>query len=104
MKARAVLNRNLQWLILKSSPPGGPALASSLAPPYNPAPEFWRIQPRTARHSRCQMEPLSNPLLLARRQFFTSTASGLGAAALASLLTRDGLLAADSEQHSANPM
>jgi hypothetical protein len=32
---------------------------------------------------------------LARRQFFTSTASGLGVAALASLLARDGLLADD---------
>lgn len=32
---------------------------------------------------------------LARRQFFTSTASGLGLAALASLLSQDGLLAGD---------
>jgi hypothetical protein len=38
---------------------------------------------------------------LARRQFFTSSASGLGALALASLLQQDGLLAADS---SANPL
>jgi hypothetical protein len=36
-----------------------------------------------------------NHLPLARRQFFTSTASGLGALALASLLQQDGLLAAD---------
>src|SRR5688572_25649410 len=34
---------------------------------------------------------------LARRQFFTSSASGLGALALASLLQQDGLLAADSK-------
>jgi hypothetical protein len=45
---------------------------------------------------------------LARRQFFTSTASGLGLAALASLLQQDGLLAdegsADSSESSANPL
>jgi hypothetical protein len=39
---------------------------------------------------------------LARRQFFTSTASGLGALALASLLRQDGLLASDDR--SANPL
>lgn len=44
------------------------------------------------------MDPSMN---LARRQFFTSSASGLGALALASLLQQDGLLAADS---SANPL
>src|SRR6187402_279305 len=36
-----------------------------------------------------------NLIDLARRQFFTSSASGLGALALLSLLERDGLLAAD---------
>ncbi len=35
------------------------------------------------------------PLQLARRQFFTSTASGLGSLALASLLAGDGLLASE---------
>ena len=35
-------------------------------------------------------------LLQARRQFFTSSASGLGAAALATLLQGDGLLAKES--------
>jgi uncharacterized protein (DUF1501 family) len=43
-------------------------------------------------------------LQLARREFFTSTASGLGAAAMASLLTQDGLLAAESEKNPANPL
>jgi hypothetical protein len=37
------------------------------------------------------------PFQLARRQFFTSTASGLGAAALASLLAGDGLLANEAD-------
>src|ERR671938_165843 len=42
---------------------------------------------------------------LARRQFFTSSASGLGALALASLLQQDGLLAADSSaDQPANPL
>jgi uncharacterized protein DUF1501 len=42
---------------------------------------------------------------LARRQFFTSSASGLGALALASLLQQDGLLAADSSaDRSADPL
>src|SRR5262245_39191011 len=39
---------------------------------------------------------------LARRQFFTSSASGLGALALATLLQHDGLLAADDR--SADPL
>src|SRR5437762_1411262 len=43
-------------------------------------------------------------LLLARRQFFTTTASGLGAAALASLLTQDGILAAEGAKNPANPL
>ena len=46
---------------------------------------------------------MTNPIQLARRQFFTSSASGLGLLALASLLQRDGLLAADGEA-SANPL
>src|SRR5262245_8206518 len=43
-------------------------------------------------------------LLRSRRQFFTSSASGLGAAALASLLQADGLLASDSADGAANPL
>ena len=39
------------------------------------------------------MEPGNESFLRSRRQFFTSTASGLGAAAFASLLEDDGLLA-----------
>ncbi|MCP4853748.1 MAG: DUF1501 domain-containing protein [Fuerstiella sp.] len=38
-----------------------------------------------------------NPCDLQRRQFFTSTASGLGTLALASLLQEDGLLAGESQ-------
>src|SRR5262245_30058728 len=42
---------------------------------------------------------------LARRQFFTSSASGLGALALASLFQNDGLLASDSSpDHSTDPL
>src|SRR5262245_32218475 len=42
---------------------------------------------------------------LARRQFFTSSASGLGVLALASLLRNDGLLAADTQSdRSADPL
>src|SRR5436190_6901831 len=42
---------------------------------------------------------------LARRQFFTSSASGLGALALASLLQQDGLLAADASNNAlADPL
>jgi hypothetical protein len=46
------------------------------------------------------------PLLLARREFFTSSASGLGMLALASLLQQHGLLAADANtsETSANPL
>lgn len=40
---------------------------------------------------------------LARRQFFTSTASGLGAAALLSLLSKDGLIA-DDRAATTNPL
>jgi hypothetical protein len=46
-----------------------------------------------------------NPMDLARRQFFTSSASGLGALALLSLLERDGLLAStSSSDRSADPL
>src|SRR4029079_13246704 len=38
------------------------------------------------------MEPLAEYLQQTRRRFFTSTASGLGLAALTSLLAQDGLL------------
>jgi len=41
---------------------------------------------------------------LARRRFFTSAASGLGGLALASLLRDDGLLAAEQDHGSANPL
>jgi hypothetical protein len=42
---------------------------------------------------------------LARRQFFTSSASGLGALALASLLNQDGLIGAESSSdRSADPL
>ena len=46
-----------------------------------------------------------NPQLnLARRQFFTSSASGLGLAALASLLGQEGLLAGESADRSSDPL
>ena len=47
-----------------------------------------------------------NSIDLVRRQFLTSSASGLGMLALASLLRDDGLLAADAEQagQPANPL
>ena len=41
---------------------------------------------------------------LARRQFFTSSASGLGALALASLLQQDGLLGAESAGRANDPL
>jgi len=42
------------------------------------------------------MDPLVDRVQQSRRQFLTTSASGLGAAALASLLAGDGLLAADA--------
>lgn len=45
---------------------------------------------------------MDNLLPFARRRFFTSTASGLGAAALASLLTNEGVLANDGAKDSSN--
>ena len=48
---------------------------------------------------------MNTPIDLIRRQFFTSSASGLGMLALASLLNGDGLLAADgSDAKGANPL
>src|SRR6187401_230260 len=49
---------------------------------------------------------MNTPIDLVRRQFFTSSASGLGMLALASLLRGDGLLADDAERqaNSANPL
>src|SRR6188508_1673301 len=41
---------------------------------------------------------------LARRQFFTSSASGLGMLALSSLLQQDGMLANDATDRSADPL
>src|SRR5687768_9547113 len=41
---------------------------------------------------------MNDSIQLARRQFFTSSASGLGLLALASLLQRDGLLASESSE------
>jgi uncharacterized protein (DUF1501 family) len=50
------------------------------------------------------MDPRREQTQLLRRQFFTSTASGLGAVALASLLANDRLLADDSPEQSVNPL
>lgn len=53
------------------------------------------------------MNPIEESLLLSRRRFLTSSASGAGAMALASLLTRDGLLANDAKDSKAtsyNPL
>ncbi len=60
------------------------------------------------------LNPFDRLVQMQRREFFTSTASGLGAAALASLLVEEGLLApgsllagedsAGSEGESANPL
>lgn len=49
------------------------------------------------------MSPL-DPFALARRQFFTSSASGLGALALASLLQQDGLLGAEAVSRANDPL
>ncbi|MEZ6110905.1 MAG: DUF1501 domain-containing protein [Pirellulaceae bacterium] len=51
------------------------------------------------------MFPFSKPQFQqARRDFFASSASGLGGVALASLLARDGLLAADNVDRSHDPL
>src|SRR5829696_251334 len=41
---------------------------------------------------------------LCRRQFFTSSASGLGALALASLLQKDGLIGAEAPGRTSDPL
>jgi hypothetical protein len=46
------------------------------------------------------MHPIEQSVFLARREFFTTTANGLGALALGSMLGEDGLLAAESAGHS----
>ena len=50
------------------------------------------------------MSRIQNTVEQTRRKFFTSTASGLGAAALISLLVRDGLLADDSPARATHPL
>src|SRR5262249_40942507 len=50
------------------------------------------------------MHPEQEQAWKSRRQFLTSTASGLGAAALASLLRDDGLLAQGPAPDAADPM
>src|SRR6186713_1953101 len=48
------------------------------------------------------MDPFDETQLASRRRFFTSTASGLGAAALMSLLAGDGMAA--SADRASNPL
>jgi hypothetical protein len=50
------------------------------------------------------MHPLSEALIQSRRDFLTTSASGIGLAALACLLQADGLLAAESRPEDANPL
>jgi hypothetical protein len=50
------------------------------------------------------MHPLDHAAHLTRRQFFTSTASGLGLLALGSMLQQDGLLAAPTAAAGAEPL
>lgn len=50
------------------------------------------------------MDANEQAFLQARRQFFTSSASGLGGLALASLLGQDGLLGKENDQKSVNPL
>ena len=50
------------------------------------------------------MHPFDEQRLLNRRQYLTSTASGLGLLGLGSLLSREGLLRADDAHDSVNPM
>src|SRR5258706_2858699 len=50
------------------------------------------------------MDPIDEQRLLSRRQYLTSTASGLGLLGLGSLLSREGLLRADDAPDSVNPM
>lgn len=50
------------------------------------------------------MHPIHEGIIRSRRSFLTSSASGLGLAALASLLGRDGLLAAEATDSFQNPL
>src|SRR5262245_58818300 len=50
------------------------------------------------------MIPFQEYALLSRRHFLTSTANGIGLAALASLLQADGLLAGEAKTDAANPL
>src|SRR4051812_30789104 len=50
------------------------------------------------------MHPFQEYLSQSRRSFRTSTASGIGTLALASLLRDDGLLAADAKPDAVNPL
>ncbi|MCH7727941.1 MAG: DUF1501 domain-containing protein, partial [Planctomycetes bacterium] len=50
------------------------------------------------------MNPQLEAFQQSRRHFFTSTASGLGMAGLASLLAQDGLLGAEADDRSVNPL
>ena len=50
------------------------------------------------------MPPLHNHILRSRREFLTTTASGLGLAALGSLLTRDNILTAATIAPNSNPL
>jgi len=50
------------------------------------------------------MNPLHDYLLQSRRSFLTTSANGVGALALASMLQGDGLLAADGSPATANPL
>src|SRR5215207_2083963 len=50
------------------------------------------------------MHPLHQAVDQTRRQFFTSTASGLGLLALSSMLQQDGLLAAEPSRAESDPL
>ena len=50
------------------------------------------------------MNPFQEYVLQSRRHFLTSTASGIGLAALASLLRADGLLAGEAKTDAVNPL
>jgi hypothetical protein len=48
--------------------------------------------------------PLEHHILRTRREFLTTTASGLGLAALGSLLTQDSILTANTISPTSNPL
>src|SRR2546423_15249269 len=50
------------------------------------------------------MNPLQNHILRTRREFLTTTASGLGLAAFGSLLTHDNILTAATVSPTSNPL